>query len=446
MRILFVCLATALLHQLCYSGIHLTIYQRDLVLVEDTRTVEIEKGNRSYRFEGLFSGLFVSTLQIEGVPPIRGLTTKSIQFFPDNMSLEAMFLESIGSWVSFFSGRDRIEGKLLSVTDDHLIIQSDTTVDHVDFYEKNSLGWVTFDGNQVSKKSITSAVWNYTSEVSGKFPIRIRYVVNGLNWRSNHRIVRNSDNNGLLSSNFSIENTSYTNFIADSVRLVAGYPYLSTDQSQYFDFKFAKNLGFETSQFTQSGFQVYSLQEPVTFLSRQALLVPYLDKIPTQIQEEYIISSPSPNQTIIQSYWHITPSLPVQRTLAWGEISLYSEYQGKEIFCGEGYAPFVFPNGSFSILVNQVVTATVQKSKVETKKTSNGSILERYHYEIQHSEKKTIRYRILEKFYGNWEVQNSPKSNFLEDIVRKDATTLEIVFTMPPNSKRTIDYEIVYQP
>lgn len=429
-----------------FCGIHLTIYQRDLVYVDDIRDVNVEKGSHFLRLEGLFSGLFVSSLQIEPVKPTQDVVTQSIQFYPDNFTLEALFLESIGSWISFFSGRDRIEGKLLRVSEDHLFIQSDTTIDRVDMYEKNGLGWVTVDGNDVSKKSVTSAIWSYESKITGKITIRIRYLVKGLNWRASHKILRTSENSGLLNTTFSIENTSYTNFQTDSIRLVAGNPNLSTDDLNFTEVHYADIGGLQTTDFSNFGFEIYSIRKPITFQSRQDIHLPYLMNIPVQIQEEYEIVSNQPTNTFIQSVWTIQPSLSSGQSISWGEIALYADYHQKEVFLGEGYAPFVNPGGSFTVKANQVVTASVKKNKIGVGKKPNGSKFEHYQYTIFHSEKRPMKYRIREKFYGNWEIQLFNSQTSTIQTVQPDATTLELLFTVRPNSKFVVEYEILYHP
>lgn len=431
--------------QIGLSGLHITFYHRDLMLVEDYRMIEVEEGSHSVRIEELFSGLFVSSLEVLPLTTKPIVSTKSLTLFPDNLNAEAILLESIGHWVSFLSGRERIEGKLLRISDSHLFVQPDTTFERVDLYERNSLGWLTFDRLSESSKGMSAVIWEYESSVTRKIQIKIRYLVKGGNWRAVHKLIRHNDVHGLLNTYFSIENTSFRSFMVDSITLVAGEPLLSTDAIENTSI-FYPSIGGTHLSNTVDGYPIFTIQKPLTIHSRQDVLIPFMESIPVSISEKYVVESTQSIKPVVFREWSISPDLAIDQTLPWGEITFYRTTFGKEVFIGEGYCPQLNRGSSFDAKVGLISTTVVNRKQIQSKPTELGGKKETYTVEIYHSERKKVHYSIRERFYGNWEVTNVYGIHSAIHKKEINSTSIAFEFYLTEPRKEVIEYEITYYP
>ena len=172
-----------------HSDLHITIYNDNKAFINDTRQVMVREGKQKLIYEGIPSSVITQSV----VPTFTGVQTYlySQNYIYDLISLTSMLKNSINKTVDFYTNGENprlTHGTLLSVNP--VMIQENATGS---IYTLNSPTQVIF--SKIPETMITkpSLVWSIETAAAGTLDIDLKYLANGISWKSDYVLNLNKD-------------------------------------------------------------------------------------------------------------------------------------------------------------------------------------------------------------------------------------------------------------
>ncbi len=200
------------------STLDLTIYNRDLGLVQESRQVAFQQGGNLIRLTDVSPSLQAETLSLEG----EGLRLVEQSFLFDLLSPRRLLEESVGKTVWLVrshpqTGEDLlVEAELLSVTNGVLL----KVGDRIETAEAGRIAFRDLPAGLPEKPTLEARL---ESASAGERPLSLQYLTGGLTWQADYRAALNADEDRLdLTGLVTLTNTSGIGYPDARLRLVAG--------------------------------------------------------------------------------------------------------------------------------------------------------------------------------------------------------------------------------
>lgn len=199
------------------SKLKMTIYNDNRAFVNDVREVNVSKGMQKIVYEGVPSSVITQSV----IPTFTGVNTRlySQNYMYDLISLESMLKNSINKEIDFYTNEKepkRTIGRLLSVNP--VMVQENNTET---IYTLNKPTQVLF--SHIPKQMITkpSLLWNIEAQTAGKLEIDLKYLTQGISWKSDYVLSLSKDTFDLIGW-ITVNNTSGVAYENAEITCLAG--------------------------------------------------------------------------------------------------------------------------------------------------------------------------------------------------------------------------------
>jgi len=307
-------LAALVLAQAALAGTELTIYNNDLALVKDQRTIELPKGRTSYAWDGVAQTLDASSASFES---------------PSAWSLEQNYrydLVSRGVLLSKYLGREveivqeataqdgrtvatTVKGRILSVEGDRV-----TSLESAGRILLDPPGRVVLPSLPEGLLVKPTLVLDLEAPKAGSTQAELRYLCTGLSWKADYVAVVDSaathvDLDGLVTLN----NQSGTSFRDAKLKLVAGDVNRWREPRQVIrEMAMEDAVMYSASaprmaksapppQFQEQGlmeYHLYELQRPASVLDREQKQVSFLSAQDAGARKRFVF-----DESLYSRYW-----------------------------------------------------------------------------------------------------------------------------------------------
>jgi hypothetical protein len=197
----------------------LTIYNQNVGLVKELRTLDLETGENEVRYADIPSGIEPTSVQV--VP----LGTSGLRMLEQSYEYDLL---STGSLLARYVGRPitlttqdglTYTGTLLSSAGD-VILSSSTGIRVVRMERVQELHLAELPEGLAARPSL---VWLLDADEAGPQDVRVTYLTNGLNWQADYIATLAEDDASLtLSGWMTVQNASGATYENAKLKLVAG--------------------------------------------------------------------------------------------------------------------------------------------------------------------------------------------------------------------------------
>ncbi|MDK9699388.1 MAG: hypothetical protein OEM52_04455 [bacterium] len=427
--------------------VRLTVYTRDLLQYTETLIVDFRDGEQIVSFEPVLPGAFVSSLRIEPLRSLKELLPLSTRFVPSEFEIADLWKQYRGQWISFQQGNERVEGKILHISDNHLFLQPDTTLPRVELLDKNSFNWLSFDTLPVGAQGVSKLLWKVRSDGSRREPIRFSYLAPGANWRAAYHLWKIDANHAELQSDFSLENTSGTSLPDVQLTLVAGDVGLSTDQETNQKVG-AAVTGKNASSNAWQGYQKFEIPQKVDIDAGSTLQLPYFPRTRIEGREQYVVeeattqSAPVFTEFVFSLAKH---SALGSKAMPWGEITVYGDTVNGGTFAGEDYLPAMPAGSEFAVRTGTAFSLRAHKERTHYRRLSRNESEESVRILVSNATTKTVPVILREMLFGSWQIVTATNSTGAIALQRSDATMAEWKIQVPAGGEEYLVYTVRYQ-
>ena len=421
-----------------------TVYNQNLGLVKDVRSLELGTGTRTFRLTDVSAQIDPTSVHL--VPRGGdGLTVLEQNFQYDLVSADKVLERYLDKEITVI-GKDgnKTTGTLLSFDGASLVLNRNPGIAIVNRLEVKEIQFPDLPGGLITKPTL---VWRLVNDGSATRDAQLSYLTGGLSWHAEYvAVVDESDKNLSWSGWVSLENTSGTSYPEARLKLVAGdvhratpppMPYVRTKLEAMATMGDAAANQFEEQGFFE--YHLYSLNRPTTLADKETKQLSLFPTADVQAQKSYTFErTKDPRKVRVTIEFKNSASAGLGMALPKGVVRVYKEDKsGAQEFVGEDRIEHTAKDETVRMAIGNAFDVVGEYRQVDMRRVSDKEAESSHEIKIRNHKDEAVTVKVVERAYGDWRVTTSSPS-----FVKKDATTLEFSVTVPPDGERIVTYTI----
>ena len=442
------------------SAIEVTVYNNDLSLVKERRELELKVGINRVEYTNVAALIDPTSVMFEDTKNKDTIVLEQNYEYDlvSSKKLLGKFLDSEitatekegNAYTGILLSNDG--GVVLRLSNGKVITLSE--ISKVEFPDSAGL---------LTKPTL---VWQVYSSTEGKRETLTSYLTNGMSWKANYILKTSSDDTEAdMQAWVSIDNISGTTYGDAKLKLVAGEIHrivepmmmiYEPEQIKYnspSESRFAEEALFE--------YHLYTLEKPTTLKNNQVKQISLLsaDSVPVKKELVFDVSKSKDVRVILNLKNSKEKGLGM--LLPAGVIRVYkADSEGQLQFLGEDSIDHTPKDEEINIVVGSAFDVTSKKTQTDNKKVSSDMWKENYDFdaagkriqtnyrklgsdvwrggyeiELKNHKSEAQKVKIVEHFYGNWEIiKNS------DPYKKVDAFTAEWEVIVPADGSKRVSY------
>lgn len=285
------------------DDIAVTIYNSNLGVVSETRSLDFKKGVNTLAFKDVPAQIDASSVRFDVLESGRSIAILEQNYAYDLVNPDQMYRKYIDQDIELIDK----DGKLFS---GKLLAYSSGAVTLLDKSGKvlivllGNISQVTFPALPDGLITRPTLFWRYNSDAEGKFKTLVGYQTGGLNWTAEYVGVLDKSETKLdLSGWASIDNESGKRYEDATLRLIAGdigrAPQRQPERMMLdqMAMKAAAAPGFEEKAFFE--YHMYTLPRKATLADKEMKQISLFDPSRASVQKVFVYA-PEENQTQVK--------------------------------------------------------------------------------------------------------------------------------------------------
>jgi len=432
------------------KSVAVTVYNSNLGVVKDLRTINIKSGTSQIAVTDVAQFIDPTSVHIS----LNGeVIEQNYQY--DLVSLDKILQKYIDKEIQLIGeNSELIEGRLLSAFAGQIVLEKKEG----GLLMLPNLSKYRFSVGALPEGLITkpTLLWTVNSPATGKQDVEISYQTSGMNWHAEYVAVLNSDDTELdLNSWVSVENKSGTTYKNAVLKLVAGDINLVKEQPMY-DYRvqemMVKSEGISQPQFQEKEFfeyHIYNLQRPTTLANNETKQISLFESPGVKAVKKYFYksgqygyygnSSQTGKVSVVVEFENKEENnmgVPMPK----GKVRMYKSDGSTIEFVGEDLIDHTPRNEQVRLKIGEAFDVVVEDVQTENKKITDRVWEQAYEVKFKNRKKEDITVEV-ERFLGvNWEILNSSLA-----YEKKDAQNIIFKVPVPEDGETVLKYRVRYR-
>jgi hypothetical protein len=262
------------------QGPELAVYNQNLALVKDHRSLDLSQGLNEVRFADVAAQIDPTSVHFRSLTDPAGTLVLEQNYEYDIVGSSKLLQKYLDQQVTLVTqdGKE-YSGKLLSGADDVILQGADGQVMVVKLAQIKEFAFPALPDGLITRPTL---VWQVQSAQAGNQDVEVTYLTNGINWQANYIVVLADDEKTIdLDGWVTLDNQSGTSYTNARLKLIAG------------DIHRAATAGYDmvqekamyaaaptaTPQVQERGFfeyHLYEIQRPVTVKDQQTKQIEFV--------------------------------------------------------------------------------------------------------------------------------------------------------------------------
>ena len=431
------------------KDVSVTIYNNDLSLIRERRTVPVRKGAFRLRFEGVTSGIDATTVHLEsrGTSPVR-IVEQNYEF--DLISQNKLMQKYVGREVGYRQPDGTI-GKA------RLLGMNEGPVDELNGKIAFDLpGPIVLDAVPSGLSARPTLVWTLEAEKDGSQEVDAAYLSSGLSWRADYvLLLDDSEKKGSIDGWVTLVNTSGASFENAQLKLVAGDVNRVRDQMQRGGRAMEADMAVYKSapQFEEETlfeYHLYTLQRRTDIRDQQTKQVLFFDASNVAVDKEYTFraqphyfvqgfrSQPGMEKVDVTLRFKNSKDNGLGQPVPAGILRVYKkDKEGAPQFLGENRVRHTPKDETLEFAVGQAFDIVGEHEQVEFTRIGDRVSEMSYRVKLRNHKDEAVRVRALENFYGDWKIVDSSIP-----FTKENSTTASFAMPVAANGETVLTYKV----
>jgi len=419
-----------------------TVYNQNLGLVKDVRSLELGTGKRTFRLTDVSAQIDPTSVHL--VPKSGGgLAVLEQNFQYDLVSADKVLDRYVDKPITVI-GKDgkSTTGTLLSYDGGSLVLNRDPGIAIVNRLEIKEIQFPELPGGLITKPTL---VWTIENDGPATREAQLSYLTGGLSWHAEYvAVVDESDRNLSWSGWVSLENTSGTTYPDARLKLVAGDVNRVANQAPPMPRGKVVEMmaSADVSQFEEQGFfeyHLYSLTRPTTLADKETKQLSLFPTANVQAQKFFTYErTRDPRKVRVTIEFRNETRAGLGMPLPKGVVRVYKEDKsGAQEFVGEDRIEHTAKDETVRMAIGNAFDVVGEYRQVDQRRISDKEAESSHEIKIRNHKDESVTVKVVEHAYGDWRVTTSSP-----DYVKKDAQTLEWTVTIPADGEKVVTYTI----
>lgn len=437
------------------ANVEVTVYNNNLGLVKDTRTMTLPEGQGELKFMDVAAFINPVTVHAKSLNAPDKFTVLEQNYEYDLIDQNKLLDKYVGKeiklidWNPYQDKKEMTEAKLISNNNGQVYeIGNEIYLDHPGVKVLPQL-----PKNLIAKPTL---MWLFNNTSSQPHQLEVSYLTNNLGWKADYvLVVDQKDAQGDLSGWVTIDNQSGAAYKDAKLKLVAGE--VQRIQEAYPQ-SFIKQAMIDSSmegapQFTEQGFfeyHIYDLARRTTIKDKQTKQISLLEASGIKIQKELLVYGVK--SYFITYYRSENPKQPVDvyikfknskenelgMPLPAGIIRLYKEDSVKSLqFIGENKIKHTPKDEEVKLKVGEAFDVVAERRQVDFQQISGHVYETGWEVTLRNHKQEDVMVGIIEPLWGNWQMMNESHPH-----QKLDAFTIRFDVKVPKDGEVKVNYRI----
>lgn len=448
------------------NGISLTIYNQDLGLVKDVRTIDLKQGLNDVRFEDVAARIDPTSVSFQSLTAPNSVIVREQNYQYDLLNTNTILSKSIGKQATFRqilnNGQvNQITGILLnapqvSVSDSNgysstvsqgLVIK---TGDSLILDPEGQIEIASLPPGLVSKPSL---LWKIETDKPGKHNTEIAYQTQGLNWHADYVAVANEDDTKVdLTGWVTIDNKSGTSYRDASLKLVAGNVHRVTQPTHNRGVSLmsagsASMSSFQEQEFSE--YHLYALKGKTNVGQNEIKQISLLNAANVQATKLLAVDNKQPYYSVANNIFNTVPvqlKLEIKNTAAnnlgmplpQGKVRVYKrDKDGALQFVGEDSIRHTPRDEKILLQLGESFDVVCERKQIEFIQVSPKVIRSTESIVLRNHKNVAVTVSVIEPAYGQWKILSASQS-----YEKMDSHRIEFKVQVPANGEAKVTYQI----
>lgn len=444
------------------TSVAVTIYNENLALIKDQRTLKFDKGFNVLAFRGVSAKMRAETALLRNLNNA-GLNVIEQNFDFDLLTPQKLLEKYIGKQVQIatmnpVTGKEKIEQAIILSTNQGVVVKIEDRI------ETNPRGRYIFDKVPENLRDKPTLVIQLNSKTSKQQNVELSYLSSGLSWKADYVAELNANDDKLdLVGWVTLNNKSGTSYNNAKLQLVAGdVNVVKNNFRQRLESRAmpaAKMMIAEDSAMKEESlfeYHLYTLNRPTSISNNQTKQVSLLSAIEVPVHKEFLLQGN--NYYYQSSYGNIGQKMKVgvyvefnnkERSglgmpLPKGIVRVYKkDKSGNAQFIGEDNIDHTPKNEDIRLKLGDAFDITAEKKQTQFEKRNaygkyNYAFESAYEVKIKNAKSKAVTVVVREPIPGDWKILNQTHPS--EKVA---AGTAEWQVEIPAESSATLAYKVL---
>jgi hypothetical protein len=437
------------------TGVAITIYNVNLGLVKDQRSIMLPKGSAELRFMDVASQIIPSSVYIKSVAESGSLDVLEQNYEYDLLNPQKLLDKYVGKEVKLYyknpytEREEIVKATLLSNNGGPIFkIGDEITFGHP--------GRIIFPGVPEDLISKPTLVWLIENSLSSMQKVEATYLTNGINWSADYVVtLNNKDDKADLSGWVTIDNKSGATYRDAKLKLVAGDVHRVKNEFEYRDgmTRLAEAAAKPAPQFKEEGFfeyHIYTLQRPSTVKNNQTKQISLITAGDIPVRKELLFYGAkyyyyrqygevmSDNKVAvfveIENKKENNLGIPLPK----GTVRVYKkDSEGSLQFIGEDSIDHTPKDEKIRVKVGDAFDIVGSRKQTDWKKLAYDTYEAAFEISLRNHKKEDVTVKVVEPIPGDWTILHSSQS-----YTKTSAFTAEFKVRVPKDKEVKLAYRV----
>jgi hypothetical protein len=437
------------------TGVAVTVYNVNLGLVKDQRTLRIPKGTGEVRFMGVASQIMPTSVSIKSLIDPLSLQVLEQNYEYDLLNPQKLLDKYVGKEVKLFyknpysEREETVTATLLSNNGGPIF----RIGDEITFGHPGRLIFPGVPENLISKPTL---VWLLRNSLSSAQDIEASYLTNGINWRADYVVTLNeSDDRADLSGWVTIDNRSGATYRNAKLKLVAGDVNRVKDEAEYKDrmLRTAEMAAKAAPQFQEQEFfeyHIYTLERATTIKENQTKQIGLVTADSIPVRKELVYRGAAfyyhnrygdamSNQKVevfveIDNRKEHNLGIPLPK----GTVRVYKYDTEKSLqFVGEDSVDHTPKDEKLRIKLGNAFDVVGSRKQTDWKKIASDTYEASFEILLRNHKKEDIVVKVIEPIPGDWAMLSESHQH-----KKTEAFTAEFSLPVPKDKETKLTYSV----
>jgi hypothetical protein len=406
----------------------ITVYNQDLGLVKDRRSIDLKKGILSLEFMDVASRIDPTTVHIRSLSDPEKLVVHEQNYEYDLLNPGKLMDKYVGKDVKLIrinpvtKEEETVTATILS-TNDGLVYKTDEGITFdLKGAESSYRRWI-FPGIPENLISRPTLVWLLDSGKDGTQDIEVSYLTSGINWKADYVGLLNKDDTKMdLSGWGTIDNKSGASYRNALLKLVAGEIHRAGEPTvgrrRYLEM--TANQGtkpqFEEKSFFE--YHLYTLDRKTTIKENQTKQMTLFDAPGITVKKRYVYRGSGsfysswiePVKSKVGVYLEMQnrKTAGMGMPLPGGTFRVYKEdADGSIEFVGEDRIEHTPVDEQFKVKIGEAFDIVAERKQTDFQKVGPSVTESAYEISIRNHKDEGVFVDVMESIPGDWEILQS---------------------------------------
>jgi hypothetical protein len=423
-------------------SVALTIYNDNLALVKDRRTLDFQKGVGEIRFTDVASQIDPTSVHFQTTDDPDAGRVLEQNFKYDLVSAERLLQKYVDSPLEVLTKDGKLHsGTLLSFEGGTLLLREGEGMVSLERAQVQEVRYGKLPGGLITRPTLQ---WLVESS-GGRHPAELRYLTTGISWHAEYVAVATEAGDRMdVAGWVSVDNQSGATYEDAMLKLVAGDVHRAEQAPAPREMmvKAMSVSGAAADQFEEESFSeyhLYTLTRPATVADREIKQLALFPTARLKSRKVYTYDGsrdPRKVRVTLEAKNSKVDGLGIP--LPKGKVRVYQEDASKSLqFAGEDQIDHTPKDEMVRINIGNAFDVVGERKVTDQRNISTRVHESSFEIRVRNHKKEAVPVVVVEHAWGDWYVTASTP-----EFRKRDAYTLEFPVTVPANGEAVVTYTL----